>query len=353
MKKEVRLLLNKSLASLTLGVKHFNSPFDLGRQEAVLILLDHACEMLLKAAILHRNGRIRASRSAHTFGFEKCVQIGLSDGDIRFLTEDQALTLQMLNSLRDAAQHHLVDVSEGQLYVHAQSAVTLFRDVLYEVFERDLSDALPRRALPLATSAPTDVVTLFETEVEEIKKLLAPGRRKRTEALARLKPLAILNAALEGKKAEPTVRDLEKLSDRVGTGESWDELFGGVALLNTNTPDGVGISMRITRKEGVAIHQVPEGSADAFPVAIRNVREQDQFSLRHSDLRKKLDLTPNMTTALISVLEIKSDPELFKEIRIGKSRFPSYSPKALEILRQAKEDQNLDDIWQKYRQSLQ
>ncbi|MGO9103844.1 MAG: hypothetical protein ACLP9Y_32110 [Mycobacterium sp.] len=43
--------------------------------------------------------------------------------------EDALLAIsEKLGTLRDAAQHHLLELSEGQLYVHAQSGITLFRD---------------------------------------------------------------------------------------------------------------------------------------------------------------------------------------------------------------------------------
>ena len=47
---------------------HFNRPWDRGRTEAVLILLDHSFEMLLKAAIRHRQGKIRRPREKQTIG---------------------------------------------------------------------------------------------------------------------------------------------------------------------------------------------------------------------------------------------------------------------------------------------
>ena len=40
------------------------------------------------------------------------VRICLSEGKIAFLTLEQALTIQVVNSLRNAAQHYLVEVSE-------------------------------------------------------------------------------------------------------------------------------------------------------------------------------------------------------------------------------------------------
>ncbi|MFN3466521.1 MAG: DUF3644 domain-containing protein, partial [Candidatus Brocadiales bacterium] len=104
MKKEARLLLEKGVNSLILSIEHFNRPWDEGRTESVLIFLDHSFEMLLKAAILHLGGKIKERRAKQTMGFDACVRKALSDGAIKFLTNEQALTLQMINSLRDAAQ---------------------------------------------------------------------------------------------------------------------------------------------------------------------------------------------------------------------------------------------------------
>jgi hypothetical protein len=163
MKREARLLLGKAEDSLVLSVEHFNRADERGRATTVLVLLDHAFEMLLKAAILHRGGKIREKRARETIGFDACVRRALSDGDIKFLTSEQALTLQSINGLRDAAQHHLIDISEGQLYIHAQSGVTLFGDILKKVFALELSDRLPARVLPVSTIAPADLQTLFQS----------------------------------------------------------------------------------------------------------------------------------------------------------------------------------------------
>ena len=59
MKKEARLLHNKAVDSLVLSIEFFDRPVERARADSVLILMDHAFEMLLKAAIVHRGGRIR------------------------------------------------------------------------------------------------------------------------------------------------------------------------------------------------------------------------------------------------------------------------------------------------------
>jgi len=126
MKKEAKILRQKAVASLILSIEHFNRPSDTGRTEAVLILLDHAFEMLLKAAILHRGGSIREKGAKQTIGFDHCVRKSLSDGTLRFLDEEEALLLQAINGLRDAAQHHIVDISEAHLYIQAQAGLGIF-----------------------------------------------------------------------------------------------------------------------------------------------------------------------------------------------------------------------------------
>ena len=175
MKKEARLLKEKSLNSLTLSIDHFNRPWDVGRTDAVLMLLDHSFEMVLKAAILHRGGRIRDPGEKNTIGFDACVRRALSTPKIQFLTEEQALTLQAINGLRDAAQHHLVDISEGHLYLQAQSGITLYRDLLKSVFGEELRELLPDRVLPIATIAPLDPMPCSRRKSRKWRVCSAPA----------------------------------------------------------------------------------------------------------------------------------------------------------------------------------
>jgi len=171
MMTEAELLLGKAIDALILGVEHFNRPSDRGRTTTVLILIDHAFEMLLKASILHRGGAIHEPGEANTIGFDTCIRRALSDGRIRFLSEDQAITMRAINNQRDAAQHYLNDMSEQQLYLHAQSGFTLFGDIIMMVFDRELVSYLPSRVLPISTLVPTNLQTLFDSEIGEIKKL--------------------------------------------------------------------------------------------------------------------------------------------------------------------------------------
>lgn len=154
MKKEARLLKDKAIDAVLLAIESFNRPYDRGRADSVVRDLSHAFEMLMKAVIVERSGRIREPRASQTIGFDACVRKGLSGAKVKFLTDEQALTIQMLNALRDAAEHYLVEISEQQLYVHAQAALTLFGDILVDVFGERLGDYLPEARPPAQHKSP-------------------------------------------------------------------------------------------------------------------------------------------------------------------------------------------------------
>ncbi|GAA5032680.1 DUF3644 domain-containing protein [Microbacterium fluvii] len=348
MKKEARLLKAKAVASLLLSIDHFNRLSDVGRVESVLILMDHAFEMLLKSAILNEGGRIREPREVNTIGFDACVRRGLSTE--RFLTDEQALVLQTINGLRDAAQHHLLELSEGQLYIHAQSGVTLFRDLLRAVFGENLATMLPERALPISTVAPIDPISMFAEEVEEVRRLLAPGRRRHAEAAAKLRGLAIVNGALEGEFIQPSERQLSQLGQKLVSGSTFDDLFPGISAVSFNSDgEGADVSLRITKNEGIPVHLVPEGTSAGGVIAVKRVDELGFYNLSHSDLAGKLKLSPIKTTAAIAVLGLKEDLDCSKAFKIGRSVFQRYSQKSIDRIRALVQDRGIEDVWTEYR----
>jgi len=348
MKREARLLLDKACDALVLSIELFNRPQDRGRVSSTLIQLDHGFEMLMKAAILHRGGRIREKRAKETIGFDACVRRSLSDGGIKYLTEEQALVLQTINGLRDAAQHHLLDISEGQLYVHVQSGVTLFRDLLKAVFDQDLVTYLPTRVLPVSTAPPTTLATLFQSEVEEIKKLLQPGKRRQVEALARLRPLAILDATIQGEKGQPSDADLRRIGKEVLSGATWIDAFKGASAVEI-VADGTGpsLSLRLSKKEGIPIQLVAEGTPGASVVAVKRVDELGFYNLGAKQLAEKVGLTMPKTVAVVDYLKLRDDVDCYKEIKIGKAVFKRYSQKAIDAIEHCLKEENADAIWRR------
>ena len=281
-----------------------------------------------------------------TIGFDACVRKALSDGAIKFIDEDQALSLQSINGLRDASQHHLLDISEHQLYLHSRAGVTLFADLMRVVFKKELSEYLPARALPLSTIAPVDVDVLFQNEAREIALLLQPGRRRRVEAEARLRPLAILDATVRGEKLQPSSKELDSLGARLASGETWHAVFPAAASI-TFAEDGTGpkLNLRLTKKEGIPVQLVPPGTPGASVIGVKRVDELGFYNLSHRDLAAHVGLTTPKTTAAVKFLNLYEDPECFKEIVIGKSRFKRYSQVAIERVTELLKAKSIDDIW--------
>jgi hypothetical protein len=351
MKREAKLLLQKAIDALILSVEHFNSSREQGRVSAVLIMLDHSFEMLLKASIIHKGGQIREN-SQFTIGFDKCVRTGLSDAAIKFLNEDQAIALQTINGCRDSAQHHLLEISEQQLYIHAQSGVTLFADLLASVFNKKLIDYLPARVLPISTIPPQDLTALFESETEHIAKMLKPGKRRQVEAIAKLRPLAILNASVQGEKYQPREEDLKKIAKAVTDGKSWRDIFPGAASIEfTAEGSGTAINLRITKKEGLGFHLVKEGTPGASVIAVKRVGDLDFYNLDYDKLRAKVGLSNYQMTCVSWALNLKDHEEMCKKITFGRSAFFRYSSKAVDAITKQLAEKTIEEICAEYQTS--
>ncbi|MEW8030262.1 MAG: DUF3644 domain-containing protein [Candidatus Thiodiazotropha endolucinida] len=350
MRKRPRILFEKSLDSLVLSIDHFNRPWDRGRSEAVLILLDRAFELLLKAIILHKGGKIREPYEKETIGHEKCVRKCLTDAKVKCLSEEQGLTIQIINSFRDAAQHDIVDLSEQELYMYSQAGVTLYKDLMSKVLGENLSDYLPERVLPVSTEPPRDLHSMVEADFKEIKQLLKPKSRRQIEAKAKLRTLAIVESSLEGVRSQPSEFDLRKMVKDVRLGKKWEEIFPGVASLQLSTEGtGINVDIRITKKAGEAVHLVPEGTPGATVLAVKRVNELDYYSLSTTELAKKAKITSPKLGALVWHLKLQESDEYFKQIKVGKSLFKRYSAKALDAVKKALKEVNMDEIWEAYK----
>jgi len=352
MKKEAKLLKNKAINSLILSIEHFNRPFDMGRIESTLILMDHAFEMLLKSAILHKGGSIRKIGDPQTIGFDACLRTGLSDGKVKFLEKEDVIAIQTTNTLRDAAQHHLLDISEQHLYIQAQLGISMFRRIHKKVFNEELYDVLPKRVLPLSTQPSIGIDLLYKNEISEIKGLLQPGRRKSTEAIAKLRSLAITEGAIQGDKVQPTNRELGKLADAIKRNKSWEDIFPGVASIQLTAKGyGQSIDLRFTKNDGIPINVVPEGTPGATVVGIRKINELDFYSLSPMKLAEKLSITEPKLRAIIQLNNLQADKECYKEFRMGGTVFKRYSQKVVDritiIMNQ--KSFSLIDIWKEAR----
>jgi hypothetical protein len=75
MRHRTRQLKTTALESLTLAVEMFNRPSPTARTQGVLLNLQHAFEMLFKAAIWQDRKRIGHKSGSKSYTFKECLAL--------------------------------------------------------------------------------------------------------------------------------------------------------------------------------------------------------------------------------------------------------------------------------------
>lgn len=350
-KKNVTPMLHNGIDSLTLAIELFNRPSEQARTHAVLMLLHHAFEMLLKAAILQRTGSIHEPEQRFTYGFDRCLNV--AEQELKLITADERATLSILDAQRDQATHYYLSMSEDVLYVHAQSAVTLFGGLLTSVFGIALSEKLPSRILPVSTRPPRDLITLFESEFAEVDRLLSAGKRQGAAAAARLRSILAFAVGSRESTGRVSESDIETAIANRRRNRSWDVILPEVAQLRLTTDGGgIPITMRISKDAQIAVRIAKPGEEVSGTVIKQQIDPWDVYTMSRDDMAAKLGLSGPRTHALIYELKIQDDPDCYKELKRKSQVFKGYSKKALDLLRNAKETLDMNVIWQKHRRRL-
>lgn len=319
---------------------------DEGRHTSVLLHLQHAFEMLLKASLHERRVRIINPHTGRSVGFDKCLNLGQMHLGIR---QEDGGTLRAIDALRDDEHHFLGMVSEGILYAHLRAAITIFDRLLREVFKETLADHLPARVLPISTQPPQDLDILIDEEYSQVARLLGKGSRRGAEARARIRTLL----ALEGHVAEEvrvSERDVGRVERAVRNGRDRASVFPRLAGLSTRVSGlEVTIKVRTGRGDGAPVRLI---SADdpREAAAVREIDLQRRFPHSRQGLADKIGLSQPRSAALRSELRIDGDDECHHVFTFGQSAHHRYSDEALQRMRQAiAEGIDLERVWEEHR----
>lgn len=345
----VQSMKDQSIHSLLLGIEHFNRPSECGRVASVLIMLNHASEMLLKAALIDRGVDIRNPKNGFTHALDFCLNIATTDPKICFLSSEERKTLQVLDGLRNEAQHFIADVSEQIVYVIAQSTVTLFADLFPRLFGRSLCEFVPKRVLPISVVPPKDIEVLMDDEFSQLKSLLESGVAHGTGLEAKLRSLMAIDRALELESTHLSDEDFQKTVDTLKKTDDWKHVFSGIAKVNlTKDGSGVDVSIRISKNEGRPVRIAKSDEQVDGVIVIKKVNDTEFYCLSSTELARKLKLTAPKTIALMKSLQLQEDPDCFKEIVMGKSKFKRYSGNALVRLKSEIPNVDIEDIWRRF-----
>lgn len=339
------LLKDKAISSLRRGTAAFNGVDDDGRQTTVLLHMQHAFEMLLKAALVEEKVKVFDRRRGRSIGFEKCVNLAQEHLG---LDEANVGVLRAIDALRDDEQHYLADVSEDILYIHARGAVTLFDELLSNAFAERLADRLPERVLPISTSPPRDLDVLVNEQFQQVHELLKPGKRRRAEARAKLRGLL----ALEGHISEEALvseRDVNRVERGVRDGKDVSAVFPRLGRVGTQfSYDGPTLKVHFTHGKGAPVRFV---SADdpREAAAVREVDLQRKYYISKGDLADRLELTSPKALALRRSLGIDEDEDCVHVFDFDSQKHFRYSDNALRKMQKALKTADMEAIWEEYR----
>ena len=340
MKRRTRLLKATAMESLTLGVEVFNRPSPTARTQGVLLNLQHAFEMLLKAVIWEDRGRIQPRGGGNSYSVRECIGIVRGMGR---LSDDEAVVAATIAGHRDAVQHQGAAVTEERLYIDAASGLRLFDDLLDRCFGERLADHpdFSSRMLPITANPPRELHVLTSGDVERIRELLKPPRHRHAEALALLRTLVVSEQVATDPTAEPkhpTEGQLERVAKKLQETDDWAKVLPGLARLSLEHDEGSTYSLRIVKggdAPGVRVVKPGEpGAEDA--ASLLKVSELEHWKFYLKDLATHAGVTRYEAEALVYRLAIKEDPESFRAMEMGKQLHQRYSGRALRLIREAK-----------------
>ena len=345
----VRVLRGKAVASLRTGVAAFNGLDSDGRTTTVLLSLQHAFEMLLKAALEAKKDRgVFDKRSQRSISLEKAINRCQQVDGIK-LTEEEAGVIRHLDAMRDAEQHWHLVVDEGLLYHNARAAVTLFDDLLQRVFHDQLSKHIPTRVLPISAQAPMTLDLLVDKEFIRIADLLKPGRRATAEAQARVRTLLATEAIADPDAAEVREDDVRRVTKGIRDGKTREQVFPKLSGYTSDIQgDGVAVEVRIVKDGGLPVTYTSD--PDAGTAAIRTVDLEKKFHMGAYDLADKAGVDRTRAVALRRHLGLDNDDDHFSHrFQFGSTKVRRYSNNALTAMREAMKTIDLEKIWQSHR----
>ena len=342
LRRETRTLRTKAVASLRRGLTSFNSFDDDGRITTVLLHLQHACEMLLKAMLVQKRINVFDKDISKAIGFDRCL--GLAQAHCG-LTISEAGLMRAVDALRNSEQHWILVVQEDILYVHVRALVTVIDDLLARQFEERLAGHLPVRVLPVSTTPITDIALLIDREFTQIRDLLKPGRRAREDARGRIRTLLAMESHVVDAVAI-TERDIDRVERAIRKGQELENVFPRLLTVQTSSTSGHGFEVRVlfTKKEGAPVKFI-SGDDPSEAAAVREVDLQKKYHFSASALAEKLKLTPPKAKAVRDYLGLDADPDCAHIFEFGSQKIPRYSDNAFSKMRQCIQSESIDVIW--------
>ena len=344
--RDTKTLSTKAIYSMRAAMSRFNAYDDEGRICTVLLHLQHACEMLLKAVLVQNRVTVFDDKSGMSIGFDRALNLCRQNHGLK---EGEAGTMRVIDALRDAEQHWFTIIEEYVLYLHTRALVTVFDAYSKRALDLDLSSHIPARVLPVSTKPPGDFDFLVDREYKLIAELLKPGKRKRDEARARIRALLAMEG-LAADEVQISEKDINRIEKAVRAGSELGDVFPRLnTIASTIEGDGPSITVHFSKKEGPPVRYVAGDDPDGV-AAVREVDLQKKFHIGATELATAVGLTGPRSVALRRCLGIDNDPSCRRTFEFGKAKHDRFSDNARNKMKSALDEGiDMDEVWKDHR----
>ncbi len=317
-RREYLQLLDASKAAAELAVDCFNRVRNPYRNESTLILLTNAWELLAKAVLVQNHQPITRGRRGETIGPENAL---LRLKDRKFLTDNQAATVQQIISLRHASVHHVLPpVPEEVMHHLLFYGCKFFRELVEQQFPSHAKD-LPGNYLSLSF---TDLTTY----ADRVQKSVSRARRSPADRhLVWLLERGISfdgGAYLTQKQVEAKYRNKHKILPHLQLGD-FVRSADMVRVVPVEAPKN--FTADITLRKGSA--------ADAsLPIVVKKTDIDADYPYLTRDLAALIGRSQNWTARAAATLGLKGNPKYHQQIRASSTgSIQRYSDAALQKLK--------------------
>lgn len=186
MKRRAKRLYLSSIESFLAALDAYNSLTARTRTSVPLILLDHAIEMLLKAALLQFRHRIVHKGSNMAYSVSECFGVlrnPINSWPGQAFADEPSILL--LHDQRNRVQHLGLTVSESMLAELMGRGCRVHAELHRQVFGRDLASEIPERYSMICPATKATLVELRHQEIEFAKGALRDGDKPSAENAVR------------------------------------------------------------------------------------------------------------------------------------------------------------------------
>lgn len=180
-------LLNNSIAASIAAIEIYNKPKMEYRSECFVILLVNAWELLFKAIVL-KNGKklFYPEDSGHSLTISEAMKESKEFFPNSISYKPVTQNLQCLIEFRNNAIHFYNEKGfDIVFYSMAQTSIFNYRDLVREIFQKDVAEEINFSLLPLAFGIPPDPIQFLRSEesqkrpyVSEYIKLISETTRE-------------------------------------------------------------------------------------------------------------------------------------------------------------------------------